>query len=55
MIATADRNDWALAALADKVDTQYGENKLAKFATEIGIARCTIKRRRTTYRNWKDI
>jgi hypothetical protein len=55
MIATADRNDWRLAELADQVGTQYGENSLAKFATEIGLANCTIKRRRTTYRNWKEI
>jgi hypothetical protein len=55
MIATANQNDWRLAELADQVGTQYGENRLAKFATEIGLAHCTVKRRRTTYRNWKEI
>jgi hypothetical protein len=55
MITTADRNDWRLAELFDQVVTQYKENSLAKFAAEIGIAHCTAKRRRTTYRNWKEI
>ena len=55
LIASADRNDWRLAELADQVDTIYGENKLAEFATKIGLAHCTIKRRRSTFRNWKDI
>ena len=55
MDATADRNDlWRLAELADMVDDQWGESKLAKFK-EIGLAHCTIKRRRSTYRNWKQI
>jgi hypothetical protein len=55
MTAKADQNDWRLAELADAVGTIYGENKLGQFATEIGIAHCTVKRRRTTYRNWKEI
>ena len=54
MIATADQNDWQLAELADQVVTIYSENKLAKFASEIGRSHCAIKRRRTTFRNWKD-
>jgi hypothetical protein len=55
MVAIADRNDWRLAKLADAVGKKYGEHDLAKFATEIGLAHCTIKRRRQTYRNWKEI
>jgi hypothetical protein len=57
LIATADRTDWRLAELADQVGTStiYGDNTLAKFASEIGMSRCAIERRRTTYRNWKDI
>jgi hypothetical protein len=55
MIATADRNDWRLAELIDRVVTKYNENSLAKFAHDIGMAACTAKRRRTTYRNWKEI
>jgi hypothetical protein len=50
LIATADRTDWRLAELADQVGTIYGENTLAKFASEIGMSRCAIERRRTTYR-----
>jgi hypothetical protein len=55
MLATADENDWALAALADAVATRYKEKSLARFANEIGIAPCTLARRRTTYRHWKGI
>ena len=54
MIATADRN-LPLTALADQVEADYGENTLARFAREIGQTPCVMKRRRTTYRNWKDI
>lgn len=54
MTATADRNDWRLAELADQVETTYGAKDLVKFAVEIGIAPCTIKRRRTAYRTWKE-
>jgi hypothetical protein len=54
MTETADRYDWRLAELADQVAAQYGQDRLGKFATEIGIAHCTVKRRRTTYRNWKE-
>jgi hypothetical protein len=53
--ATADRNDWQLAALADQVVKDYHEDKLGQFAKEIGLAHCTIKRRRQTYRHWKEI
>lgn len=53
--ATADRNSWRLAELADAVSAQYGENKLGQFASEIGLAACTVKRRRSTYRNWNEI
>jgi hypothetical protein len=53
--ATADRNDWRLGELADRVEPIYGEKTLARFAAEIGQAHCTVKRRRTTYRAWKAI
>jgi hypothetical protein len=52
---TADRNNLRLGELADQVATVYKENSLGKFAAEIGMAHCTIKRRRTTYRQYKDI
>jgi hypothetical protein len=53
-IATADRNNWRLGELADQVVTGYGEGRLKNFAAAIGLAHCTVERRRTTYRNWKD-
>jgi hypothetical protein len=53
--ATADQNDWALAELADQVGDEWGEGKLVKFASEIGMAHCSIKRRRSAFRNWKEI
>jgi hypothetical protein len=52
---TTDRNDWRIAELADLVVTHYRENPLAKFASEIGLNHCTVQRRLTTYRNWKEI
>jgi hypothetical protein len=55
LIATADKNDWRLAQLAHEVDTAYGKNRLAEFATAIGLAHCTVERRRSTYRNWEPI
>jgi hypothetical protein len=54
LITEADKNNWRLAELSDRVGTIYGEGSLAKFATEIGLAPCTVKRRRSTYRAWKD-
>jgi hypothetical protein len=53
MTAKADQYGWRLGELADAVGTQYGEKSLAKFATAIGVAPCTVKRHRTTYRHWK--
>jgi hypothetical protein len=55
MVATADLYDWRLIELADQVVANHGENTLARFAREIGLAHCAIKRRRSTYRNWKEI
>jgi hypothetical protein len=54
MIAKTDQYDWQLAVLADQVVKVYGESTLSKFASEIGLAHCTIKRRRTVYRAWKE-
>jgi hypothetical protein len=55
LVVMADKNDWRLTALAHQVVKKYGENKLSKFASEIGISHCAVKRRRTTYRNWEEI
>jgi hypothetical protein len=55
IIAEMDRCWWRLAELADKVATSYGENRLAVFAKEIGAVPCTLERRLSTYRRWKEI
>ena len=46
-------NQLRLGELADEVEAEYGKKKLAEFAQAIGVAACTLKRRRTTYRAWK--
>jgi hypothetical protein len=51
---TAARVQWRLGELADNVEkTKYGDRTQAKFAAEIGVAPCTLKRYRTVYRDWK--
>jgi hypothetical protein len=48
--------DWTrLGALADQVDTHYGQKKLQKWAEAIDIAYCTAKRHRDVYRFCKKI
>ena len=41
-----------LGELADRVEVKYGRGDLKKFADEIGVADCTVKRWRDTYRAW---
>ena len=45
---------WRLAGLADRVETQYADKTLDKFAKDIGVAACTLKRHRSVWRAWKD-
>jgi hypothetical protein len=47
------RGHYRIGALADKLEPKYGDRTLAKFAKEIGIAKCTVDRYRTVYRAWK--
>jgi hypothetical protein len=42
-----------LGELADKVEKVYGEQRLKRFATDIGIALCTLGRCRSVYRAWQ--
>jgi hypothetical protein len=42
-----------LGELADGVEAVYGKKKLNRFAEEIDIAACTLKRIRSVYRAWK--
>lgn len=55
IIATIESNEMKLGELADRLEPRYGEQTLKKFAQEIGIAVCTLERRRSVYRAWKDI
>jgi hypothetical protein len=55
IVARADQDQMRLGELADQVDKAYGENSLAKFGKEIGVAACTLKRRRSVYRAYKGI
>lgn len=52
-IEEAERGQLRLGELADQLETQYGDQTLAKFAKELGIAKCTLDRFRTVYRDWK--
>jgi hypothetical protein len=47
------RDQMRLGELADRLETKYGEGTLKKFADAIGVAQCTVKRRRSVWRAWK--
>ena len=55
--AQADSNAWRVAQIAYHVKPEYGDKTLAKLAKAIGgyIAACTLERRRTVVRFWKEI
>jgi hypothetical protein len=44
-----------LGELADNLELKYKDRTIAKFAAEIGIAKCTVDRYRTIYRSYKGI
>jgi hypothetical protein len=47
---------WArLGALVDQLETKYGEGTLQLFAEDLGIAACSLERRRSAYRAFKNI
>ena len=52
-IDQAERGQFRLGALAHQVKTKYNDRSLARFAKEIGIAKCTLERYRTVYRAWE--
>jgi hypothetical protein len=52
-IEAAERGQLRLGELADKLEPKYKDRTLAKFAAEIGIAKCTLDRYRTVYRAWE--
>jgi hypothetical protein len=43
-----------LGELADKIEARYGEQSLKRFASEIGIAACTLARCRSVFRAWDE-
>jgi hypothetical protein len=55
IIADAERGQWRLGELADKVETKYDDQTLAKFADAIAVTPCVLARYRDVYRAWKDI
>jgi hypothetical protein len=55
ILARAEGDQMRLAELADGIEPRYGDQTLERFAREIGVAACTLKRRRSVYRAWKDI
>jgi len=54
-IDAAERGQLRLGELAAKLETVYGDRTLAKFAVDLGIAKCTLARYRDVYRAWRDI
>lgn len=55
IIAQSDAGELRLGELADRIEPKYAKNTLARFAAEIGIAACTLARRRDVYRAWAAI
>jgi hypothetical protein len=55
IVARAEIDQMRLGELADEVEPKYGSKTLANFAVEIGVAACTLKRRRDVFRAWKEI
>jgi hypothetical protein len=60
MTTTNSRVQWRLGELADLVEPEdgkprYRDQTLSKFATRIGLNRCTVARYRTVFRAWKEI
>jgi hypothetical protein len=53
-IEAAEKGQLRLGELADNLKTHYDDRTIAKFAAEIGVAKCTVDRYRTVYRQWKD-
>lgn len=43
-----------LGELADKIEKGYGEQRLRRFAADIGIAACTLERCRSVFRAWEN-
>ena len=54
LVQNISDNQYALGALADSIDTSYGDDSLGDFADAIGIDYNTLKGYRYVWRRWKD-
>jgi hypothetical protein len=52
-IEAAERGQLRLGELVAKLEKKHGDRTLAKFAAEIGVAKCTLDRYQTVYRAWE--
>jgi hypothetical protein len=52
-IEAAERGQLRLGELVAKLEKKYGDRTLAKFAEELGIAKCTLDRYQTVYWAWE--
>ena len=55
IVAKREADDWRLGELADRVQPKYADRTLEKFAKAIGVAACTLERKRSVFRAWMDI
>jgi hypothetical protein len=52
IVARIDGDQLRLGELAERLEPIYGERTLQRFAQQIGVAACTLKRRRSVFRAW---
>jgi hypothetical protein len=55
IVTRADTDQMRLGELADRLEPKYGDHTLENFAKAIGLAACTLERRRSVWRAWKQI
>jgi hypothetical protein len=53
--ATIDSTKMRLGELAHRVKPKYGEETITRFASDIGVAACTLRRCRSVFRAWNEI
>jgi hypothetical protein len=53
LFAGQERHYWTyVSELADRIEPEYGKGTVAKFASELGIGPCVLKRHLSVYRAW---
>jgi len=50
LVSSIESGNWRLGELAHRVEPKYGDRTLERFGGEIGIAGCTLERRRSVFR-----